>query len=181
MQTSFRAGPLSHTDGACARGTSSWCGPKNGAAWSPQQTLPCDAYDLAYRDNRTHAIKYVAFRLCWALSTTSMSVGYGMPRDRQLTDRLACLRGAGTAGSCYTAASDLSCAAVRRTLMAAIWAPFFSRVPAMIVADRLNPRDRSGQRPLRFCRQVVAGNVRPVPATRRPGGVVRVHQGTKTL
>ena len=42
----------------CSRGTSSWCGPKNGAAWSPQQTLPCDAYDLAYRDNRTHAIKY---------------------------------------------------------------------------------------------------------------------------
>ena len=42
-------------------GTSSWCGPKNGAAWSPQQTLPCDAYDLAFRDNRTHAIKYAAF------------------------------------------------------------------------------------------------------------------------
>ena len=41
-------------------GTSSWCGPKNGAAWSPQQTLPCDAYDLAFRDNRTHAIKYAA-------------------------------------------------------------------------------------------------------------------------
>lgn len=30
-------------------GTSSWCGPKNGVAWNPQQTSPCAAYDLAHR------------------------------------------------------------------------------------------------------------------------------------
>lgn len=39
-------------------GTSSWCGRKNGGAWSPPQTEPCDAYDLVYRDNSTGALYY---------------------------------------------------------------------------------------------------------------------------
>ena len=39
-------------------GTSSWCGPKNGDAWNPTQTQQCDAYDLAFRDNVTGALRY---------------------------------------------------------------------------------------------------------------------------
>ena len=40
-------------------GTSSWCGPKNGVAWTPHQTAPCAEYDVAYRaDNGSLAYRW---------------------------------------------------------------------------------------------------------------------------